>query len=274
MHGIVKLFDFKNNEVTLDFGFYPAGEPYIKFEEDPEDLQYMVLRPRNIADFVAGMFLADSVTERGGHLRELSLNCVPGARQDRINPTGDTLFTAKSIAQMINARDFDRVHIFDPHSPVISALIDRVVVHQPWEEYQIKYAFRRDYSALVAPDAGAIKRTEAMASVLNLPVIQASKTRDVSTGALSGFSIGIVPPGVFGGSKVLVFDDLCDGGWTFTGLGKALAESGLQADLYVSHGIFSKGLEELKKHYGHIFTTDSFPNGITDPRLTTFRITY
>jgi len=54
-------------------------------------------------------------------------------------------------------------------------------------------------------------------------------------------------------------DDICDGGGTFIGLAKALKQKNA-GNLYlaVSHGIFSKGFNELNKHFTKIFTTDSF----------------
>jgi ribose-phosphate pyrophosphokinase len=60
---------------------------------------------------------------------------------------------------------------------------------------------------------------------------------------------------------VLVVDDLCDGGATFLALADALADVVADAGLYVSHGVFSKGLDALLGRYGRIITTDS----ILDP---------
>ena len=53
-------------------------------------------------------------------------------------------------------------------------------------------------------------------------------------------------------SNCLVLDDICDGGRTFIELAKAT--SGIQFDLQlaVTHGIFSKGREELNKYYSKI----------------------
>ena len=41
------------------------------------------------------------------------------------------------------------------------------------------------------------------------------------------------------------------------GLGEKIREQGAFADLFVTHGIFSKGTDELKKIYKNIYTTDS-----------------
>jgi ribose-phosphate pyrophosphokinase len=109
------------------------------------------------------------------------------------------------------------------------------------------------YSGIIAADKGGKARAEAMAEAMNLPVYYGGKTRDVSTGKLTGFTLEPIPAG----GHYLVVDDICDGGGTFIGLGEKIREQGAFADLFVSHGIFSKGTEDLKKVFKNIITTDS-----------------
>ena len=63
------------------------------------------------------------------------------------------------------------------------------------------------------------------------------------------------------GKKLIVMDDCCDTGETFIVLAKALQKyKPKQIDLHVTHGIFSNGLDELKKYYTNIvckFPADS-----------------
>lgn len=272
----IVLRDLLNEYHSVDLGYYPDGTPYVKADIDADNHWELIVRPRNIGDFVAAMFLVDSITERGGNVWRLVLPCIPGARQDRINPTGDTLFSAKSIAKIINDRNFESVRVLDPHSEVSAALIDRCQVTQPWEIYDVRYAFRRDYDAVVIPDLGAVKRATALAEVLNIPTIQGLKHRDVATGKLSGFSLSSDDLSAFETRKdkhVLVADDLCDGGWTFTGLAEEIQAEEMTADLYVSHGIFSKGLDTLAKSYRKIFTTDSYLHGLEHESLHILEIT-
>lgn len=231
---------------------YSDGTPMVKtdqFEEIVENADTMILRPSNLSEFVTGMFLVDAIHAAGGDIPTLVIPYVPGARQDRINPTGDVLFTAQSVAEMINERTFSRVIILDPHSPVTPSLIHRVV------EYPLERVASRlwqGYTGIIAPDKGAKDRAEIFAAAMDLPIYYASKNRDVSTGRLSGFSVDIPA-----GGHYLVADDICDGGGTFVGLGEKIKEQGAFADLFVSHGIFSKGTDELKKIYKNIYTTDS-----------------
>ena len=108
---------------------------------------------------------------------------------------------------------------------------------------------------LVAPDAGATPRVQKIAEDMNVNFIQAAKLRDPKTGRLSGFDF----TGDVEGKRLLIVDDICDGGGTFVGLTSELIEGGAKTiDLYVSHGIFSKGIGVLfEGGISHIYTTDT-----------------
>jgi len=70
------------------------------------------------------------------------------------------------------------------------------------------------------------------------------------------------------GQDCLVVDDICDGGATFLRLALALkAKNAGRLYLAVSHGIFSKGLDQLLEHYEQLYTSDSFTD-IKHPKLT------
>lgn len=231
---------------------YSDGTPMVKtdIEAIAESAHTLVLRPESLAQFTTAMFLVDAIEHNGGWIKKLVLPYLPGARQDRSNPTGDVLFTASSVADMINARRFDSVVSVDPHSEVMPSLINNFV------NYPLSLVYDRlwkGYNGVVAPDKGAEHRAAAAGEVLNRPVRYGSKHRDVSTGKLAGFEVEELVPG----AHYIVIDDICDGGGTFVGLGEKIREQGCYADLFVTHGIFSKGTGELKQIFKNIYTTDS-----------------
>lgn len=242
--------DYVSDPISI--GMYSDGTPLVKtedFENIVEHADTMILRPSNLNEFVVAMFLIDAINMADGDISILVLPYVPGARQDRSNPTGDVLFAAWSVAEMINQRSFSRVVILDPHSEVTPTFINNVVIY-PLEEVATK--LWHGYSGVIAPDKGAHNRAKEVADALGLDVTYGSKVRDVSTGRLSGFDVTVEA-----GKHYLVADDICDGGGTFVGLGEKIKEQGATADLYVTHGIFSKGTDELKRIYDNIYTTDS-----------------
>jgi ribose-phosphate pyrophosphokinase len=113
-------------------------------------------------------------------------------------------------------------------------------------------------TVLVAPDAGSRSRVYIVAKDTDTDFIQGNKHRDTATGALSHFSVD-----TFGvaceGKDLLIIDDICDGGGTFIGLYDELVKlKPKKIDLYVTHGIFSKGYEKLLSKFDTIYTTNSF----------------
>lgn len=226
---------------------YPSGEPRVM--ERPNHVERVLLRPNSMQAFLGGLFWIDALVERGQGEPELILPFVPGARQDRLNDDGDFLFTAKSVARMVNDRNLPRVTVIDPHSDVISALIDRCeVIHA----HQLLLP-NGDYDVIVSPDAGAEKRANGVAKKMGLPLVHAWKTRDVATGAITGFGFGAG----LANKRGLVVDDICDGGGTFVGLAELTKKVNAELDLFVTHGIFSQGTPKLLAHYRKVFCTDS-----------------
>jgi len=239
---------------------YSDGTPMVKtagWSRIVAKAHTIVVRNATMAEFVTAMFLVDAVNGEGGLIRRLVLPYVPGARQDRVNPTGDDLDTAWSVGKMIQQRFvFGDVVILDPHSPAVVKAIASPIIYP---QSEVAKKLPQNYDGIIAADKGGQARAEEMAKAMNLPVYYGGKTRDVSTCKLTGFTLDplVYDNQQIHGAHYLVVDDICDGGGTFIGLVEKIAEQGATADLYVSHGIFSKGTDELKKHFGEIFTTDS-----------------
>lgn len=260
----IQFFGFTGNTETgtwsIPIGHYPDGMPLVRHKDFPDrgvPLR-MLIKPNTIGDLAEAMFFVDAMKERGQGVSTLVLPFVPGARQDRLNPDGDYLFTLKSVAQMINARGFGQVVVLDPHSEVATALIDRCV---SVSAAKVLTRHLPTYAGIVSPDAGAEKRASAVAKKLGLPLFHGWKTRNVATGEITGF--GCEPLLLPAGSRVLIVDDICDGGYTFLGLADhitdAAAQNGprIKKDLYVTHGLFTKGTTDLRSRFENIFTTDS-----------------
>lgn len=188
-----------------------------------------------------------------------TLPYLPYARQDRVCNRGEALSIAM-FARLLNSLDLAMVELIDPHSDVAAAAISRSVVTTA-QRTITKILDNRVLSLatndllLVAPDAGAVKKTKALSNYLSLPFITASKTRDLATMEITGTQFD----GDVRGKNLLVVDDICDGGRTFIQLGEKLREAGCnELSLYVTHGIFSYGIDKLLEIYDRIYTTDSF----------------
>lgn len=260
-------FYFSAPPVRFETSLYPDGQPYVKYDGFGSDEEYSILYvdADPVWHFHAGMMFAKSYIEVTGKPIKLVIPNFPGARQDRRNMDGDVLFSAKYYAQIVNSIGFDEVFVLDPHSDVTPALLDRVtplhVGHiAQYDGLRAGVLFEYNYDAIVAPDAGAARRAYVMAAALGVPrVLQAWKHRETATGKISGFGVEDTKLLVDAWTpRLLVVDDMCDAGGTFVGLAPVLAEAyGAVVDLYVTHGLFTRGTHELKKHYDRIITTNS-----------------
>jgi ribose-phosphate pyrophosphokinase len=169
---------------------------------------------------------------------------------------GESL-SVKVYADVINNLKLSGVTIYDPHSDVTPALINNCLVIKNHSFIKGIMDYLPKDLVLISPDAGAAKKVFDLASALRIEtVIECGKKRDVLTGNLSGFT---VPLDDFDGRPCLIVDDICDGGGTFLGLGSELKKHN-SGDLFlaISHGIFSKGFDELSSIFKQVFTTDSF----------------
>lgn len=257
----------------LELFFFPGGEPHLRGVDAPKrvaQLAYVTGADGN--DLLALAMWADAVRSRGEKLL-IALPYLPGARADRGIPFG-----AKVYADFINNLGADRVICLDPHSPRMPSMIKNLTVY-PVERVIRKVlgdqgdTYGHPYVGVIAPDKGAHDRAKSAASMLHVPVFQAEKVRDFATGKLSGFECEQLPAD----GKLLLVDDICDGGGTFIGLADHLNESqgvaGARLDLWVTHGIFSKGVSELRKRFDHIHTTNSWSSwDVTLPSLTQHNI--
>lgn len=227
---------------------FPGGEAHISLEGELPAVAVVDLRGGEGQSILSALVAADALQRRG---TKPILFCpyLPAARQDRGAP-----LSARVYADVLNRAGFEFVVAVDPHSDVMPALVERFV-SIPASEIAPRAITASDYVGLVCPDAGAAKRTETVAKALRLPVYYGRKYRDMATGALSGFGCEELPPQ----GKLLLVDDICDGGGTFRGLISATKLPPERIDLWVSHGVFSGGAASLLDVVGRVMTTDSHP---------------
>jgi len=183
----------------------------------------------------------------------LDMPYVPYARQDRVCNPGEALGAAV-FCKLINDQQYATVTVVEPHSDVTPALLQRLRVVDAaafLKNALAAPAFAKGVT-LMAPDAGARKRVQALAKTLGVADVRyAEKVRDTQTGRITETRV----PDDIPDQPVLVVDDICDGGRTFLELAAALSDKTRQPlYLYVTHGIFSKGLAELTARYAGIFT--------------------
>ncbi len=181
---------------------------------------------------------------------------IPNARQDR--RVSNLLFTLKSFAKIINSLEFDKVYVYDAHSDVSTALLDNC------EDIFTNQFFEEEYDAVLYPDAGSAKRYFNP----NIKVkLVATKHRNES-GEIQDYSLGVIPNNV---KRVLIKDDICATGGTFTFAVKELKKQGVEhIDLLVSHCENTVLQGELLSLVDNLFTTDSICS-LVHPKIKFFK---
>lgn len=230
---------------------YPGGEWDMKFEEG-------FYTGKEIA-VITGLVDADDYIKLQTWARVVGyqdgegtivLPYLPGARADRGVTEGGSLY-----ANLVNRTGLPVLTV-DPHSQAAVEFYSNLKVADLDET--IAKGFDVEYDGIIAPDKGAVQRAGHMADELGLGLLQAEKTRDFCSGKLTGFKS---PISMNAEDYYLIVDDICDGGGTFIGLATQMREDGFEGklDLYVTHGLFSKGLDYLYDSFENIYTTDSVP---------------
>lgn len=242
-----------------NYFIFSGGEVHCKLSAST-DISRIVCMDYSMNGFMAVCQYRE-IIERRGMTTFLVYPYFPYSRQDRVMQA-DEPFSLKIFTKMLNSQKFNMVTTWDPHSDVVGALVDNLKILPQWELASkcIPYELLADESTLfVSPDAGAYKKLSRL--MLNDKRIAIGvKNRD-SEGKIS--NTDVFSPVPIEGKDCVIVDDICDGGRTFIELAKTLKTKGAgKIYLYVTHGIFSRGIGELCENIEHIYTTNSFPNQI------------
>jgi ribose-phosphate pyrophosphokinase len=258
---------------------FPAGEAHIKgFDKlvlgdyeyffadvrghSPQDLFHLALWANGLRE---KRIEEDTASGKHGPMPvyHVLMPYLPAARSDRGVPVGAFTY-AEFLNQCVMPNSIIAV---DPHSDYMPSMLnghydilkvfpfERIIKNEIQNVESDEMA--RPYVGVIAPDAGAVDRATRAARLMGVPVYRAGKTRDFETGKLTGFHMEDELPAE---GKLLIVDDICDGGGTFVGLADAIGLDNTRLDLWVTHGVFSKGVEDLGRHFGTIHTTDSYLN--------------
>lgn len=178
---------------------------------------------------------------------------LPYARQDK-HISDEKTFALLPFSDVINMCEFGSVTVVDPHSHKALNLINTSKAVYPIEK--LRKAFDETNSQLLCyPDKGALTKYSRLDGYKDYVYIYGTKVRDQSTGIITKYDVEATG---LSGLNILIVDDICDGGATFIILAKELLNKGAKAvNLFVSHGLFSKGIKVLHEAgIKRIFTKD------------------
>jgi len=190
--------------------------------------------------------------------RLLHLPYLPHGRADRVFEKGNP-FPLEVFITTIHTM-FDEIFLTDPHSDYYKNYIRTEFIVKTQHQCFIEVVGNKIKSGdvLISPDKGALNKIYKLQLALDHRmiatwVVEAGKKRDIETGRV--IETTLPEDENLTGKVCWIVDDLCDGAGSFLPLAKKLKEVGAkEVNLYITHGIFSKGLDILKEYIDNIYT--------------------
>ena len=262
----LNLLDVNLSDIKFKISHFPDGQQtvelynYVHFKN--EDIVLINSNFNSFLDLEVIICATQALKEIGFTRIRLFVPYFLGSRSDRKFRVGSVNYLKQVICPIINSQNYEKVCTFDPHSDVIEACINNFkkinnIAFVGWAlNFIINNDIKKDDILIVAPDAGSIKKIYEVCYELFLKnMIVASKIRDIISGDILKTEIPKIDNNI---KRIVIIDDICDGGRTFVNLAKEIKK---QTDkpiyLIVSHGIFSAGFGKLLSVIDEIYTTDS-----------------
>jgi phosphoribosylpyrophosphate synthetase len=251
---LMKITDQNGSIVDWSYNAFPDGQvqgkiPKIAYESSNEEISVKVsLTNPIILDLFMQLVYSTSP-------RKVTVNYLYGARCDKAE-SGDYYVcnVARKVLNDIwtatrNSSDFLAPHCFDLFADYMTT----------YKNFNATYDLPdcvnlNDYDCIVFPDESAYQRFKDQ--VIGYKYVICEKHRDQETGNIISHIIPKLPDGT---KKVILLDDLADGGKSFENVAEQLSD-GVKADLFIFHGVFSNNaLERLLKKFNKIIVTNSLP---------------
>ena len=259
--------------VTGRVGSFADGESLIEFQsKDVQGCHVYIVHStcRPVNDTLMQLYLMITACKRAG---AKSVNVITPyfgyARGDRRFNNMAVPITNSDVSKMLEFAGMDRMGTFDVHSLQIQGAPSHRVVTEDYGASHIGLKYFLDTIedksnlVVVSPDAGGIKRAEALQKSFwwhgfsNVGLVYLSKQRSKENQVDSATLIGDVK-----GKTCLVIDDMIDTGGTLCKSADLIKESGAK-DIYAfaTHGVFSgkAGDNIAKSAFKKVITTDSMP---------------
>jgi ribose-phosphate pyrophosphokinase len=245
-----------------DIERFPDGELDIQLQENVRGAEVFIIQSLHapVGEHLLELALLSDACQRLGAASVTAVIPYLGyARHDR-RVSGREPLGARVVAELIAAGRVDRVVCLDLHSRAVEGCFPRPVEHADALPLLIAHV-RASLSlpaVVVSPDLGAVKRAEAFARPLGLPVAVVHKQR------LSGAEVkamGVV--GEVKGLHVIIVDDMISTGGTLVAAVQTVLAHGAKSPVTVvaSHGLFAGPAQQRLAGIplARVVVTDSVP---------------
>jgi len=271
----------KNLELKFKTSVFPGGEVFFRLEGNVIGETVIIATRLNSSESIMRLMMANDALRRAG---AASINCfipyLPYAQQDRVCSAGES-HSLKVMSDLINSMKFDLVSVLDPHSNVVEATIDNLVVLDNISFVrEVLDDIETGHINLVVPDAGAAKKVDKLLPLfesrgIDVNVVVCSKARNFKDSSITS----TVVPVIDNDWDILIVDDLCLAGGTFMKIMDEIDKQktansrplDYKAYLATTHGIYNAGFEKLDEYFDKIYCTNSWQD-ISNPLVKQFNV--
>lgn len=235
-------------EVEIIHSTFPAGEVYVRIADISLITPHMIVRLHSADSdsIMRAIMIANALDEAEADDIVLVSDYLPYSRQDRVCKDGESSSLETLLCILLPF--FDEIITLDVHNK--DSIKGYSVINQA-VDYD-KYIQYTEGLVIVSPDKGAQERCQ-LAAQGKVPAATLIKTRGISDIVQEPNSLEDIEL-IKTAERLLIVDDICDGGATFLSAAKVLRGLNSTAELHllVTHGIFSQGFDKLNEIFASV----------------------
>lgn len=247
------------NNKKIDYFLFSGGEFQLKLPgKIVPERAILTWKPIDASEITFLALAVNALKNMGICDIDLDVLYLPYARQDRVCSLGEA-HSLEVICSFLDKLGVTIIRIWDVHNKSKTEKLFNetnicfVTATNIFERYRVLDDFDLSNLIICAPDDGAYVRIADLCNYFDFAIpVSLHKIRCPETGRITGMNIDKYSRNVES-YNILIIDDICDGGATFNQAAQILKEKGaVNLYLYVTHGIFSKGLDLLQANFKHI----------------------
>jgi ribose-phosphate pyrophosphokinase len=245
----------------VEVAAFADGETRVHIAGDLQDASVFIVQPTcpPVNDHLVVLaLLIDAARAAGAACITALVPYLGYARQEQRNRNGDAR-SAQVVARLLDSVGLDHLVVLDLHAPALeSAFAMSMTLLRPEEVFlpRIKSWGIRNL-AVVAPDAGGMKRAQRFALALEAPLAVIAKNRPRPDTPIPVQVLGDVQ-----GRACLIVDDMASTGKTLAGAAAALRRAGAgEVMAAFTHAVMAPGAVDriVEAQFANVLSTDSIP---------------
>lgn len=254
---------------------YPDGQRSIILNLSELDVKkpvHIKCRIRNFNELEMMMCLVGALKRNDFYIQRIDYVYLFGMRSDRAFKPGEPNYFKDVVVPILKTFGEKKTYILAPHNQMILDLLDASILFSP--DHDLSSITDFDHILLNGDENSSFLHKTFGKWTANYD-FHFKKIRENSliNVKLDGRTLITLRKAQTQHIPILIQDDLCDAGGTFIGEAKYLRENGISnpLNLFVAHGLFTKGLEPLLEHFEHIYCTNSYQD-IDHPHVTQIKV--